>query len=58
MKEHKKMKKLTTIWLLIIVSATMALAQSKDEQEILKIHAALDTGVFEKRHRVFRERFR
>ncbi len=39
------MKKLTTIWLLIIVSATLAFAQtSKDEQEILKIHNELDAA--------------
>ena len=36
------MKKLTTIWLLIIVSATSAWAQSKDEKEILKVIADYD----------------
>jgi len=36
------MKKLTTIWLLIIVSATMALAQTSDEKEVLKFIADYD----------------
>lgn len=36
------MKKLTSIFLLILVSATMALAQTKDEKEILKFIADYD----------------
>ncbi len=36
------MKKIILITTLTLISATFAFAQSKDEQEILKIHAALD----------------
>jgi len=42
------MKKLTTIWLLIIVSATMALAQTSDEKEVLKFIADYDQAYLNK----------
>ena len=51
------MKKLTTIWLLIIVSATATFAQSKDEQEILKIHSSLEQAFLKKDAAVFERVF-
>jgi uncharacterized protein (TIGR02246 family) len=48
------MKKLTAIATLIIISSVLAFAQnSKDEQEILKIHSALEQGFLKKDAAVF-----